>query len=196
MWRFLLVASTISLIGCSDYNLSKVVKKAPEIEVTPLEHNFGALNADGETSEITVVVSNIGNENLELDSIHLLNGESNFAIESSYPSLLEPMQNTSLVISYDPSTYESNSEYLVILSNDSDEREIHIPLNGTGDAPIISVKPEDFDFGLTYIGCEEEAEIIISNEGNVSLEISNIDYYVTTPQDLYSDPEFDNGPFP
>jgi hypothetical protein len=196
MLRFLLIAFAASLIGCSDYNLSKVVEKAPEIEVNPLEHDFGALNADGESSELTITIFNVGSDNLRLDSIYLLEGDSNFVIESPYPSVLIPSEFTELIVSYDPSTYENNDEYLVIVSNDSDEGEIYIPLNGSGDAPVISVKPSDHDFGLTYIGCEENLEIIISNEGNVDLEVSDIDYYVTTPQDLYSDPENLNGPFP
>jgi hypothetical protein len=196
VWKFILAAFTASLIGCSDYNLTKVVNKAPEIDVTPLEHEFGALNADGESAEIEVTIANIGNEDLRLDSIYLSDEGPNFTIEDSYPSLLEPGEITQLTVSYDPSTYEVNEEYLVIVSNDSDEREIWIPLLGSGDAPVISVKPDDFDFGLTFIGCEEETEILISNEGNVDLEISGIDYYVTTPQDLYSDPESTNGSFP
>ena len=197
MWKKVLAACILAITGCSDYNLEKIVQLAPEIEVTPLEHDYGALNADGESDEITVTISNIGNDNLDIDSIYLLNGNSNFVIEDSYPSLLEPGETTELRISYDPITYETNDDHLVIVSNDSDESEIYIPLNGSGDAPVIYVKPDYFDFGLTYIGCEDQLEIIISNVGNVDLEVSDIDYYVTTPQDLYSDPEsIDNGSLP
>ena len=196
MWKFLWAACILNTIGCSDYNLQKVTEYAPEIEVTPLEHDFGPLNADGESGELTVSILNIGNDNLDLNSIYLLAGDSSFTIESPYPAVLEPGNNTDLIVSYDPATYSVNEEYLVILSNDSDEGEIHIPLNGSGDAPVIVVKPDEYDFGLTYIGCEEVLEISISNHGNVDLEIDDIDYYVTTPQNLYSDPEDLNGAFP
>jgi len=191
-----LVACILAITGCSDYNLERIVQLSPEIEVTPLEHDYGALNADGESDEIIVTISNIGNDDLKLDSIYLLSGHSNFVIEDSYPSILEPSENTELRISYDPTTYEVNGDHLVIVSNDSDEPEIYVPLNGSGDAPVIYVKPDYFDFGLTYIGCEDKLEITISNIGNVDLEISDIDYYVNTPQNLYSDPEAANGPFP
>ncbi len=59
MWKLLLAVWTVSLIGCSDYNLEKIVKYAPEIEVTPLEHDFGPLNADGETGELIVTILNV-----------------------------------------------------------------------------------------------------------------------------------------
>ncbi len=123
-----------------------------------------------------------GNDNLNLNSVHLLVDDSNFNIDSTPPEMLEPMDSTEVFISYDPRTYETNEEFLVIQSNDEDESEIIIPLNGTGDAPIIVVTPEEYDFGLTYIGCEELLEISISNAGNVDLEVTDIDYYVTTPQ--------------
>jgi len=196
MRKKVLAACILAITGCSDYNLEKIVQLAPEIEVTPLEHDYGALNADGESSEITVTITNIGNDDLELESIYLLNDYSNFNIEDSYPSFLQPGENTELRISYDPLTYETNEDHLVIISNDGDESEIYIPLNGSGDAPVIYVKPDYYDFGLTYIGCEDQLEIIISNVGNVDLEVSDIDYYVTTPQNLYSDPEEANGPLP
>jgi len=196
MRKLLLAVWTVSLIGCSDYNLEKIIKYAPEIEVTPLEHDFGPLNADGETGELIVTILNIGNDNLDLNSVHLLVDDSNFNIDSTLPEMLEPMNSTEVFVSYDPRTYETNEEFLVIHSNDEDESEIIIPLNGAGDAPIIVVTPEEYDFGLTHIGCEELLEISISNAGNVDLEVTDIDYYVTTPQNLYSDPEDTNGSLP
>ncbi len=196
MTKFLFTVLAICLTGCSDYNLSKVIERGPEIEVSPKENNFGALNASGESSEVTITIQNIGNENLKLESIYLEESNQNFNIENSYPSTLEPSGSTDLIISYDPNTYELNEDYLVIVSNDEDEPTIYIPLGGSGDAPVISVKPDEYDFGLTYIGCDDFVEIVISNEGNVDLEIYDIDYYVSTPQDLFSDPESANGIFP
>ena len=98
MLKFLLMASAFSLIGCSDYSLSKVVEKAPEIEVTPMEHDFGALNAEGESADITVSITNIGNKDLNLESIYLLNENPNFIIENSYPSILEPSESTDIIV--------------------------------------------------------------------------------------------------
>ena len=196
MLRFLTAISVLLISGCSDYNLSKVIQKAPEIEVTPLEHDFGPLNADGDIGELLITVSNVGNENLNLDSIHLFNDDSIFTLDSTYPEYITPMETIELVVSYDPQTYESNEESLIIWSNDPDESEVVIPLIGSGDAPVIIVTPTEHDFGLVYIGCEELLEVTISNIGNVDLEVDDIDYYVTTPQDLFSDPELSNDPLP
>ena len=196
MTKFLLTALAFCLAGCSDYNISKVVEKGPEIEVTPSEHDFGALNASGESSNITVTISNIGNEDLKISSIYLENQNQNFEITTPYPSRLSPSESIEITISYDPRTYEINEELLVISSNDEDESYVYVPLIGSGDAPVIAVKPDNYDFGLTYIGCEDLLEVTISNEGNVALEVYDIDYYVSTPQDLFSDPESNNGNFP
>ena len=63
------------LIGCSDYNLQKFEppvepgEVAPEIEVDPIEHDFGAISAGSETSDVTINIENLGNGDLILDNI-------------------------------------------------------------------------------------------------------------------------------
>ena len=78
--------------ACSDYTLQKKVEYAPEIVVTPLEHDFGALNADGQNSLLDVLIQNnitgylpAGHYKLELIAVDL-NGES---ILSSYEEEIE-----------------------------------------------------------------------------------------------------------
>ena len=72
--KFYLLAFTcfVSLLaGCSEYELSKFVERAPEIQVDPLDHNYGHLAAGNETQEITVNVWNVGNDTLDIERIFL-----------------------------------------------------------------------------------------------------------------------------
>ena len=124
----MIVFSAILSIGCtSDYKLSPETEKvepgiiAPEIDVNPTSYNFGALSAGSETQEAVISIKNIGNDILNLSSIYLHNGNSNFSITIIPTDVLDPNQSDDLIISYSPGTYEDNSDIISILSNDEDE---------------------------------------------------------------------------
>jgi hypothetical protein len=185
------------MVGCSDYSLQKKVEYSPEIYVTPLNHDFGPLNADGDTSTIEVSIQNIGNDTLELDDIFLYYGTQNFTITSARAPDLEAGELFIVTIDYDPSTYETNEDILRIYSNDEDEPVTLVDLGGTGDAPIIDVTPLSHDFDMVYLGCDDTLEVEISNVGNVDLEIDQVDYYASVPTDFYPiDYETAFGPYP
>ena len=192
-----LLLPLVTAFGCSDYNLAKKIEYAPEIHVTPLEHDFGHLNADGHSDQIEVKITNMGNDTLELDNVFLYYNTQNFNITSPSPPDLEPSESFTVIIDYDPATYETNEDMLRIYSNDEDEPVTVVNLGGSGDAPIIDVSPALHDFEEVYLGCEEFVEVDIANIGNVDLEVSQVDYYASVPTDFFPlDYESVIGPFP
>ncbi len=198
--RYLLLSTVVgiaSLMGCSDYSLQKKIEYAPEIYVTPLEHDFGALNADGQYDRIEVRISNIGNDILELDNIFLSLDTENFSLAPISHRDLDPGEEIIAEITYDPKTYETNGDELIIYSNDADEPITVVHLDGMGDAPVITVSPTYHDFSMVYLGCDETLEVEIGNIGNVDLEIDQVDYYASVPTDFYPiDYETEFGPYP
>ena len=117
--NFLLFSSL--LVGCSDYQLNKFIERSPEIEVTPTDHDCGHLLSGKEKEEFSVNVSNVGNEELKIRSVFLENNNSNFTIMSSLPDEILPSETHTIVLKYEPKTYESNTEKLSIVSNDVDD---------------------------------------------------------------------------
>ena len=188
----------IFLGGCSDYNLSAIPEDpVPEIVVTPEQHDFGAINSSGYGQDITISISNVGNADLNLYSASLLNNDSAFSLSSLQDSVLSPGQTTELTATYDPSTFEVNSDVVSIYSNDEDEYNVLVPLNGEGDAPVIVITPEFYDFGSIYLGCDEGVDVSIGNIGNVDLEINDVEYFASVPVDFsLDDPETTHGPLP
>ena len=152
---FCITLTLISLVGCSDYSLRKKVEYAPEIHVTPLEHDFGPLNADGQNDQIEVRITNIGNDTLELNDVFLSMDTQNFYLQPTAISDLLPGAEVVVTIVYDPQTYETNDDELIILSNDEDESITVVHLDGSGDAPIINVSPVSYDFDMVYLGCDD-----------------------------------------
>ena len=136
---------------------------APEIEVDPVEHDFGAISAGSETSDVIINIENLGNGDLILDNIYLQGGNSNFSISLLPIDVIEPSASGELVVTYSPGTYEVNTDTISILSNDEDEPEVLVVLDGSGDAPVITVNPDYYDFGTIYLGCDDELEIDVGN---------------------------------
>ena len=178
-------------MGCtSDYKLSKEIEPSdppieiPEIEVTPLSHDFGALAAGSEVQDITVTIENVGNGDLDLGGIYLHNGNSNFSLSAVPAGVVTPLGTTNFIVSYAPGTYETNSDVISILSNDDDEPEVLVTLDGSGDAPVIFVDPDYHDFGSVYLGCSEDVAVAVGNIGNANLIISDIEYFASLPVDF------------
>ncbi len=199
-----LLSLVMVLGGCSDYSLTNIIdditipEDTPNITVQPTTIDFGALNADGETEEAIVTITNDGLETLNLQDIQLSIASSVYTISVlTGDESLEPDESASFTISYDPETYETNTNIIYILSDDPDERLVTVSLTGMGDAPVISIDPPEYDFGTALVGCEELLEVNISNIGNVDLLVDRIDYYITYPADLgIEDFEGIYGPLP
>jgi len=155
--------------GCSDYHLQKHAEPlepgviAPEIEVDPVYHGFGALSAGSETQDVVITIDNIGNDDLDISSIYMHSGYSNFSIASLPTGIVEPSSSVEMVVTYAPGTYETNYETISIVSNDDDEPVVNVILDGSGDAPVITVTPDYHDFGNVYLGCDDTLPIEIGN---------------------------------
>jgi len=194
------------LAAChSDYGVTKIKDKpipgesVPNITVEPAEINFGALNAEAESDSQTITIGNIGVDTLVVDEISLNADGAVYTLTAlnDEDGELEPGEEATFSITYDPDTYSTDAGTIHIDSNDPDDWRVEVPIAGTGDAPVIWIDPDYYDFGTTLVGCEETQEISIWNLGNVELVVDRIDYFITYPADLgINDYETINGPLP
>jgi len=174
----------------SDYKLSPDVEKpepgitAPEIEVDPTHHSYGALSAGSETRDVVINIENIGNGDLDISNIYLHNGNSNFSLATLPVGTVGSLESVELIVTYAPGTYETNYETISILSNDEDEPVVNVVLDGSGDAPVITITPDYHDFGEVYLGCEDTLSIEVGNIGNSNLIISDIEFFASLPVDF------------
>ena len=190
-WNKAICLFSLLMLGCtSDYKITERVEEAkpgvttPEIEVDPTQHSFGALSAGSESQDIVITIENIGNGELDIADIFLHSSTSNFTITVSPVGIVESFGEAELIVEYAPGTYETNYETLSILSNDEDEPIVNVLLDGSGDAPVITVSPGYHDFGTVYLGCDDTILVEIGNIGNSNLIISDIEYFATLPVDF------------
>ena len=202
--RIFIVILSIFCYACtSDYKITKPAVEnepgvvSPEIDVDPTYHDYGALSAGSETQNVIINIENIGNDDLDISDVYLNSSVSNFSLVSIPIGIIEPSDSAELVVSYSPGTYETNHETVSIVSNDDDEPIVNVILDGSGDAPVITVTPDYYDFGSIYLGCDDTMSVEVGNIGNSNLIISDIEFFASLPVDFsMQDYESDWGTLP
>ena len=179
---FLLVASLTS--GCSDNVLYKVSDTKPDIVVYPEQIDFGNLTSGFESGKEEIVIVNAGGEDLHLSPPELFDGSTRYDINFGEDLILEPSETFVIEVFYTPETFEQNGSFIRIESNDEDQPIIDVNAVGTGDAPVMTVTPDEFDYGDISIGCDNEERITITNDGNLPLIVDSVVQMVTQPADI------------
>ena len=174
------------LFSCNDYGVNKVIQTEPELVVYPDSINFGNLRSGFESGQATFAVINAGDEELIISHPELISADDRFSLESDLDEnySIAPGETQEFSVYYTPKTFETNGALIRFVSNDEDENEYELPVTGLGDAPVMTVTPEVYDYGQISIGCDNEERITIRNDGNLALVVDNITQMVTQPQDI------------
>jgi hypothetical protein len=199
--------SLLLLAACQDYEIKggdDLINDVgddgePDITVTPGAITFGPMAVGGDTTAIqTVTVRNDGEASLEIHDLMLANAElgSVYTISRIGSVLVPPASETTFTVTFQPLTAVEYNTEVLIDSNDPDEPQVAVPITASGEAPIILLSPETYDFGTLYIGCENAQPITISNVGNAQLEITDFSYFSASDDLYFSANEEINGPLP
>jgi hypothetical protein len=172
------------LVGCSDSVLTKIQIDDPDILVHPESLDFQNLESGEETGTSYFSIVNVGTDVLSIDAPKLIDQTNRFIISDIGSRDLQPGEVVDVEVYYNPQTYEDNEAYVEIVSNDKEDFYIEVPIKGMGDAPVITLDPEGYDFGTISMGCDNELRLTIGNDGNLPLDISSIQQMVTQPADI------------
>lgn len=172
------------LMGCSDHMVAKVMPREPDILVYPEHINFGHLISGAESAEETFTIINTGDGDLRISAPVLISGNDRYYFEAEGEYVIPGGELIDFSVQYEPKTFEANGAYIDIQSNDEDEPYTRVTIEGYGDAPVMTVTPSEFDYGLISIGCDNEEHITIRNTGNLDLTINEIIQMVTLPADI------------
>ena len=169
-------------LACSDIAINEV--KRPSIIVAPELLDFGHLLSGLESDTMTITISNGGSADLIVDRLELEG--ANYSLDTN--GFVVPAAGWHQIqVSYTPSTFEHNEGYIDIYLEGDEVPSQSVWLNGNGDAPLINVTPPDHDFGAPLLGCDVTKEIIIQNDGNVDLVVTDIDIMASVPPDITID---------
>ncbi len=175
-----------SFLGCADYAMIGIEKRQPEILVHPMHLDFGHLQSGAEQGRKYFTITNTGDEDLLITSPVLISGNSRFDIISAPQEdfVILGGEMVQIDVGYAPETFESNGGFIEFETDDEDEPVLQVTLEGYGDAPVMTVSPESFDYGEISIGCDNEERITITNDGNLPLTVNEVVQMVTQPQNI------------
>ena len=175
-----------SYLGCADYTMIGIEKRQAEVLVHPTHLNFGHLESGAEQGQKYFTITNTGDDDLWVTSPVLISGNNRFDLVGAPEEdfVIPGGEMLQIDVSYIPETYESNGAFIEFQTDDEDESVLIVTLEGYGDAPVMTVTPESFDYGEISIGCDNEERITITNDGNMPLEIEEVVQMVTQPQNI------------
>lgn len=171
---------------------------APDIDVNPLSVDFGATEVETVVDK-DMLIANTGAEDLSVSAISL-SDDLNFDFDldvvvglispcgdfAAPPDLfrLSAGEECSLVLTFQPSELGLHKADLLIRSDDPDEGELIVALEGTGGSvPDISVTPSAHSFGVLVVGDSSSQIVTISNIGAAALRIEDI-YHLSGSRDF------------
>lgn len=196
----------LALVGCSENTLVSNDKpiddveggEGPDIEVTPTAITFEAVEVGSASSQAeTVTVKNVGDESLSIYSLALQDTTAPYTVSAIGSVLLEPGAETTFTVTFQPITSGPTATNVLIDSNDPDEAQVPVAIDGEGIAPAIEVTPTDYDFGTLYIGCEGLTALTVANVGNADLLVEDFRYTTASSDQVQFDEAQDvNGPLP
>lgn len=148
----------------------------PDINAVPAQVSFGTIDVGTESTQ-RVVLENSGNEPLSITSATLDAGEITFSTPPALPATLMPGATLELVLRYAPQSGGADTATLRVSSNDRDEGELAIPVQGVGGLPnvcTLSVSPSTLRFGLVPRGRTVQLPVRLDSVGAQPCTLSNI----------------------
>lgn len=138
------VVALALLTGCQEYNLASETKAeepiedqtptpAPDIIVEPMSLDFSILPPDCPSDPQTIMVMNNGDADLEVTDIILEGVDISSYIVNGAPELLGPQESFEFEVRFMAEDYELyDNAYVRVYSNDPDEPELDVVLEGEG----------------------------------------------------------------
>lgn len=151
--------------------------QGPMIQVEPPLLDFGALG-DGEVATQTFTVSNIGPEEsvLDVSDIRIGGADGGYSILSETEfSLFGGAPGREVEVAFTPEGANEQTAEAIVDSNDAEQPHVTVDLVGQGLVPELQIEPDPLDMGTTYVGCDKDNELTLTNVGTDTLIISSIE---------------------
>lgn len=162
-----------------------VIDYYSQIEVSETSLNFGNVLVNDDAVERTFDITNTGTDTLFLDESKSTFSGNSFSIVK-LPSEIAPGETEIATLAYDPSVAGTHEETFLLASDSRSESSKSLTLKGKAEAnnPILLVYPTnivkaengDYPFGDLGNELSKQEKIIVKNNGNDLLNITNISF--------------------
>jgi hypothetical protein len=144
---------------------------ASEINFVTNQLDFETV-ALGDTLTLDFPIINTGGDTLRIYQIYTTN--TRFITSASFMTINPNPSYDTLFVTFIPDSIDILTESLILFTNDPNEDSIAISLFGQGIGPIINLNSSIYNFGSVFLNSDSSLSIIIENNGNDSLVISDI----------------------
>ena len=151
----------------------------PQVEIAPLEIDFGEIEMGSTSTQRVVTIENVGEGDLIVDSTSP-DGEndSDFSVvaDSCSGETAAPQKRCNVEITFTPTDAGQRIAQLPIPSNAPSSPD-SASLTGSGtatDPPLVSLSPVSVDFGEVAIGGSSNRTTTVENTGTAALNIGNL----------------------
>lgn len=191
--RTIFLMSSLSLFACTGEEEIKLTQLYPQMVLSTEELNMEVVVLYDGQEEFQIM--NTGLAELEVTSISISDNADGMyrlapIIEEGTLLEVEPSEPLTVVVDFEPETYRRYDREIIITSNDPENPEFHLPLNGEGiDGPIpdIHITPRTLDFGTVAQNESELKYFVLSNQGAGDLIIDSIELEGDSAFQLQSD---------
>jgi hypothetical protein len=164
--------------------------KGSIISYLPAALDFGTVLV-GKELERELTITNTGNDTLVINQFQFVDQPPDSVVFdtvfTSLPLTILPDSSTLLSLVFEPMREGSISSALEIVSNDPDSSVVSIRLAGRGiaSAPILLISDEDLFFGDVEVSATSTADFSITNIGNETLIISDLEILDSNPDTVF-----------
>ena len=148
-----------------------IASSFPVIDLSADFIDFGMVNI-GEMVTDTLIVSNLGNEILQITNVEITLDE--FSVNMTN-FIVDPGESEELYISFSPLAATTCIASMSIFSNDPLNPEVEVELIGNNQFPIIDLSTSNIDFGGVVLGEQVTDTLIVYNLGTAILHISDVE---------------------
>jgi len=143
----------------------------PDIVLSEHEHDFGGVVL-GDSATWSFTIYNVGSDDLEVTGI--VSELPVFSTDFAPRLVILPGDYHQVTVTFTPVEAVVYSGDLIISSNDPDEPQVSVHLQGAGLAGDIDLSATAHDFGDVPVGESADWELLITNLGNDDLNLTAI----------------------
>ena len=173
--------SMMGMLACSENKLNGLddanAGGGMAIEVTPLALDFGIVGSEDAATVRAFTISSVGTEDAIISGIEIQGDDATsftLVIPFMQDTILSPDESVNIQVAFDPDgSYSLNAE-AVVFSDDPSQEAIPVRLTGEGAIPDLVISPDPLNFGVTYVGCEMDNQVTLTNVGSETLDVYNI----------------------
>ena len=190
--RYISLAALATLAACQEYEIQEVKEvvtpgpfepmlmdapKFADISLSFERHDFGTLEIQDVVLPQNLVISNVGDYDLDISKVEKNCASTSYSISSLQNNVIAPGDSEVLLIGYQASDYGDDNCSLDIYSNDPIDPVVSVLLFARVGIPTLEISPPSLEFSDVDMVLTPSVSdhFVLRNTGDGTLEVSKVE---------------------